>query len=101
MNPDGNAQQLDSKLLLNLAVGDTFRHELPGGGGWGDPLERDPQAVLEDVRNEFVSRHGAREEYGVVIAEETLAVDETATASLRESMRQSRGAEPLPTVCWN
>ncbi len=101
LNPDGNAQQLDSKLLLNLAVGDTFRHELPGGGGWGDPLERDPQAVLEDVRNEFVSRHGAREEYGVVIGEETLAVDETATASLRESMRQSRGADPLPTVCWN
>ncbi len=47
--------------------GDVFRHVHPGGGGWGDPLERDPAAVLQDVRNEFLSPAKALADYGVVI----------------------------------
>ena len=51
-------------LTLNIVKGDVLRHELAGGGGWGDPLERDPLDVLRDVRNEFVSEKSAKEDYG-------------------------------------
>ena len=53
-----------------------------GGGGWGDPLDRDPQAVLDDVLDEYVSVEGARRDYGVVLTgsleELTLEIDEVA-----------------------
>ncbi|MGV9710335.1 hydantoinase B/oxoprolinase family protein [Gordonia sp. NPDC003424] len=60
-----------------------------GGGGWGDPLTRDPEAVLRDVRNEYVSIEGARRDYGVVVVgdphrkPEELRIDHEATARLR------------------
>ena len=38
-----------------------------GGGGWGDPLERDPESVCRDVRNEYVTFEGAARDYGVVV----------------------------------
>jgi N-methylhydantoinase B len=60
-----------------------------GGGGWGDPLERDPEAVLADVIEEYVSPESAYGDYGVVLAG-TTAVDEQATASLRSELRQLR-----------
>ena len=49
---------------MNMHQGDLFRHEVAGGGGWGDPLERDPALVLQDVRNDFVSEvdHAAEAE---------------------------------------
>lgn len=56
-----------------------------GGGGWGAPFERDPQAVLDDVINGYVSLASAESEYGVVIASvgKRLVVDETATLRRR------------------
>ena len=58
-----------------------------GGGGWGDPLDRDPQAVLDDVLDEYVSVEGARRDYGVVLTgsleDLTLEVDEAATTAAR------------------
>ena len=56
-----------------------------GGGGWGDPLERSPDAVLDDVRQGYVSIASAREDYGVVIDPDTLQIDRTATQALRRS----------------
>jgi len=53
-----------------------------GGGGYGDPHERDPEAVQEDVKNGYVSRKAAREEYGVVITEDG-KIDYDETESLR------------------
>ena len=50
-----------------LRRGDTFRHLSAGGGGYGDPLDRDPVAVLEDVLEEKVSVAAAARDYGVVI----------------------------------
>lgn len=58
-----------------------------GGGGWGDPLERDPQKVLEDVRNDYVSLESAQRDYGVVIDTATWTVDEEATRKLRAQLR--------------
>ena len=54
-----------------------------GGGGWGNPLERTVSAVVEDVRQGFVSATKAKDDYGVVIDPKTLVVDEAATAKLR------------------
>jgi N-methylhydantoinase B len=56
-----------------------------GGGGWGSPVERDPEAVLEDVLDEYVSLEGARRDYGVVIDERTMKVDQEATERVRKS----------------
>jgi N-methylhydantoinase B len=55
----------------------------PGGGGFGDPLRRDPRAVLRDVKDGLVSRQRAEDVYGVALAEDPLRVDAAATASLR------------------
>ena len=67
-----------------LLTGDRFVHELASGAGWGDPLSRDPAAVLADVRNGLVSAARAQADYGVVVgADETL--DEAATETERAS----------------
>jgi N-methylhydantoinase B len=60
-----------------------------GGGGWGDPLERDPVLVRADVAEELVSLGAAQEHYGVVLTDE-LSVDESATKRLRETLRSRR-----------
>ena len=72
--------------------GDVFRHEQPGRGGWGDPLERDPARVLRDVRNERLSLGAARDDYGVVIDVGTWTVDQTRTAQRRAELRAQRGS---------
>ena len=55
------------KLSMTLPAGATFTLELPGGGGYHDPRERDPEAVLEDVAEGLVSRAAAERDYGVMI----------------------------------
>ena len=59
----------------------------PGGGGWGNPLERDPEMVASDVHNGLVSVEAAREEYGVVVNPATFRVDLDATKRIRASAR--------------
>ena len=69
---------------------DVFRHQMSGGGGYGDPLERDPELVLEDVLDEKVSLDEARSAYGVVIdTSGLLHVDDTATQALRAELRNA------------
>ena len=62
-----------------LERGDLLRFETCGGGGWGDPLTRDPERVRQDVARGFVTAPGALEDYGVVIDPATLEIDKTAT----------------------
>ncbi len=69
-----------------LKKGDILSALTPGSGGMGNPLERDPAMVLDDVQNGKVSPHKARELYGVVIDEAIERVDAEATAALRGSM---------------
>lgn len=97
LNPHTEASVLDAKLIMNLRHGDVFRHELAGGGGWGDPLERDPKRVLDDVRNGYVSVEGAADDYGVVINTSEWTVDAGKTSKLRQQMRSSRTA-PLAKI---
>ncbi len=68
-----------------------FRLLSAGGGGWGDPLHRDPEAVRCDVRNEIVSLAAARDVYGVVLDPTTLAVDAPATAARRRELAAVAG----------
>ncbi len=74
-----------------IAAGQKVCYDYGGGGGWGDPLDRDPQAVLDDVLDEYVSMAGATRDYGVVLTgsldDLSLAVDEDATSALRAERR--------------
>ena len=74
-----------------IAAGERIMYDYGGGGGWGDPLDRDPQAVLDDVLDEYVSVEGATRDYGVVLtgslADLTLAVDAEKTEALRAERR--------------
>jgi len=73
---------------LNFAnPGDVIVFHNPGGGGYGDPFERDPEMVLSDVTNGYVSLEKAREDYGVVIDPRTMKVDLAATQRLRSRER--------------
>jgi len=90
LNPDTENRVLPSKVTMTIARGDLYRHILPGAGGHGDPLERDPQAVLEDVLDEKLTPAYVRRAYGVVLTADGRRVDEEATAELRRTMRQSR-----------
>jgi len=83
LNPDGEKRDLP-KCVIPMRKGDVLRVRLAGAGGWGDPLERDVELVMNDVRNELVSVSRAREVYGVVINEATLEVDMEQTQSLRD-----------------
>ena len=78
-----------------LKRGDVFRHEMSGGGGYGDPLERDPGGVLRDVIEEKVTPGHAKRAYGVVLGRSgddgAWTVDHLATGRLRERMRAAPG----------
>ncbi len=92
---DGTTQVLPSKVHdVPVLPGDVLHFVTWGGGGWGDPLARDPELVALEVRRGLVSADGAAR-YGVV-CDERGTVDEAATASLRERMRADRPAQ-LPT----
>jgi len=73
--------------LTQLSRGDVVTIEAPGGGGYGDPLERDPEMVETDVADGYVTIEAARGEYGVVIDKATGRVDGEATKALRASRR--------------
>ena len=73
--------------MTTITEGDVFRAVLAGGGGWGDPLDRSPAFVLDDVLNDKVSPQSAREDYGVVINVEAKQVEEGATQELRGQLR--------------
>jgi len=93
VNPDTENRMLPVLITdpVTLVKGDLFSHLLPGGGGHGDPLERDPEHVLKDVLEERVTREHARKEYGVVILEEDPPVlDRDQTYRLRAEMRAGR-----------
>ena len=90
---DGSEQLLPSKCdRIKVEAGDLLYFDTWGGGGWGDPLERDPAKVAFDVDAGLVSAEGARR-YGVVL--KNGRVDAKATAELRAQMAAARGPVPL------
>lgn len=85
-------RQLGRFDVLELERGDVLQLATQGGGGYGPPHERKPEAVLADVRRGLVSAKQAREMYGVVVRDSDLYLDLEATAYLRRSQRDT--AEP-------
>jgi N-methylhydantoinase B len=86
---DGTRTIVANKLEeLHVEAGDLLHYITWGGGGWGDPLDRDPELVAKEVRQGLVTREGARR-YGVVV-DEAGAVDATASQTMREELRGSR-----------
>ncbi|WP_182912821.1 hydantoinase B/oxoprolinase family protein [Paracoccus onubensis] len=76
-------------------TGDEFARPTAGGGGYGDPLERDPQAVCDDVASDYVSIERAAKDYGVVVTEIDadlceFEIDLPATGKLRDEIRAER-----------
>ena len=78
---------VEPKVRQSLPLGTEVRLELPGGGGYGPPWERDPALVLEDVRDGYVSPDRARSDYGVAFDPGTLTLREEETARLRAALR--------------
>ncbi len=83
----GNEERLPGKFMRTLQKNERYRAVLAGGGGWGDPLARDPGQVLEDVLDEKVSQESAARDYGVVVDAAQARVDVDATARLRSELR--------------
>ena len=79
VNPGTPDAEIVGKIdVLKLAPGDVVRIVSPGGGGFGDPFERDPEMVRQDVANRFVSAREAADVYGVVLRDDlTVEVDAT------------------------
>jgi N-methylhydantoinase B len=73
--------------LTRMKPGDVIIMDAAGGGGFGDPLDRDPEMVREDVIQGYVSLEKAKEDYGVVLDPATMKADLAATEELRKSMR--------------
>jgi N-methylhydantoinase B len=80
-------RELAAKEAVRLKEGDTYTSYPSGGGGWGDPLGRDPEAVRLDARGEIISPASAREVYGVVLEGEGLEVNAKKTDELRARLR--------------
>lgn len=91
LNPGPNQQLLPTMGMSDVRRGDVLRHIMAGGGGWGDPLERDPELVRLDVENEKLSCGYVFDVYGVVLQGPSSAVDLEATALRRQQMRAERG----------
>ena len=86
LRPTGESTPLSAIDTVAFEAGDRVRLERPGGAGFGDPATREPERVLADVRDGFVTVEAARETYAVSVdrmADGTLEVDEAATRSLR------------------
>jgi N-methylhydantoinase B len=83
VSADGSARDLPTMPMeaFVLERGERYRHVSAGGGGYGPPFEREPELVLDDVRNGKVTPEAARERYGVAIVDG--AVDAEATRALR------------------
>jgi len=77
------------KQSREFAYADVISFQQSGAGGYGDPFERNPEAVLEDVLDDYVSIEAAREQYGVVLVGTggDLQIDAAATAALRGRRR--------------
>lgn len=90
------APDLPPLKRLDVPEGSLLLDPVMVGSGYGDPLDRDPSMVLNDLMDQAVSRKFARKVYGVVIEEKTETVDDAKTMALRDSMRAERLANARP-----
>jgi N-methylhydantoinase B len=90
LRADGTEEELPSKVEnVSVEAGDRLVFSTAGGGGLGDPLDRDPETVATEVRRGLVSDAAASSEYGVVLTDDG-TVDEAATEERRAAIREER-----------
>src|SRR5436309_2900093 len=97
-NPDtGREQALPAKVTgIPFSAGEFIEFREPNAAGYGDPLDRPPEAVREDVLDDFTTLELARDAYGVVFSDErSLAIDIAGTAQLRDELRKQRKGSSL------
>ena len=85
---DGRIEHLYGKGEVRMHAGDSLRYWSTGGGGYGDPLERPPERVAQDVLDGRVSPEEAHRSYGVVLVDKRVAVPET--SELRRCLQLER-----------
>src|SRR5699024_10859708 len=97
LNPEKENPEYLGAIFSNVKVekGDSFTRPSAGGGGLGDPLKRNPNAVIEDVIDEYVSIERAKKDYGVIITEidrdlDLFELDEEATIKERKYIQENR-----------
>jgi N-methylhydantoinase B len=94
VDPGGPAERLLKKANhLPIPAGTVVRCYTAGGGGYGPPWERDPQRVLDDLRDGYISRDKAERDYGVCFRAGSLEIDEAATRLARLGLAQQAGSE--------
>ncbi len=97
-NPDTPREELLPAKVTGIpfAAGEFIEFREPNAAGYGDPLERDPDAVREDVLDDFTTIELARDAYGVVFADErTLEIDAAATEAQRAELRAAQNGSSL------
>jgi N-methylhydantoinase B len=96
VNPGPRERVVHGKASREFAYGDVISFQQSGAGGYGDPLEREPARVLEDVLDDYVSVRAARADYGVVLRGRgaALTVDLAATERLRARLRRRKPSRP-------
>jgi N-methylhydantoinase B/oxoprolinase/acetone carboxylase alpha subunit len=82
--------QAPAKPAAPVAEGDIWIQRIGGGGGYGDPLEREPDSVMTDLRQGLVSRQVAESVYRVVLGADDLTLDREATEIARKDERAAR-----------
>jgi len=80
---NGERERIPVNVFWSVKAGDIYEQDMQGGAGWGNPFERDPEKVLKDYDDEFLSAADAKEIYGVVINEAAGAIDWAATEAAR------------------
>ncbi len=89
LRPGTDREQTTGMVYEAMAPGEVLVNCSGGGGGWGNPLRRDQEKVLNDVRNGYISPTSAERDYGVVIDPDTLTLEAAATEALRNEKKTS------------
>jgi len=87
VHKNGNVTQIDRAGGEVACSGDIISFRAPGGGGYGDPLDRDLDYLQHDVNNGYVSPESAQRDYGAVMVENTLQIDWEATEAHRNKLK--------------
>lgn len=89
----GSHEVIPNFLITSLGRDDAFYTRVSGGGGYGDPLDREPEDVLADVVSGLVSKEAAADSYGVVMEEHGWRIDRSRTIELRSALKDKRRQE--------
>lgn len=90
LQKDGKWKDGSGQVFYFLPEGTIALLRAPSGGGYGNPLDREPEMALKDVLDGYVSIEAAKKDYGVIINQETLNIDYESTNKLRKELKSVR-----------